>query len=286
MRPLLVTNWQSKSIRWDGHTHSQFCPHGSKEPTQLMIEKALQAGFTHYSITEHAPLPEELLKQKDTPQDSSLHSQELAPYLRHLKELKLFYKNKIQIFIGLEVDYLIGFEEFTQELLLQNQSELDEIVLSLHFLPLTKNLQNLKILDKSKESFNSNFGHLTLEKIWSIYWLAIEKMVTQKWLFSKPIRLGHLALIEKYSKQYPVDNATKTKWLNFILTKILPLTKKQGYSLDYNLAGMRKADCGRAYFYPELLAECAKLQIPLIYGSDAHKVSEVASHYNLYQKIF
>ena len=44
-------------IRWDGHTHTEMCPHGSGDSTAAMVEKAIRLGFTDYSITEHAPLP-------------------------------------------------------------------------------------------------------------------------------------------------------------------------------------------------------------------------------------
>ena len=86
---------------WDGHTHSEFCPHGSKDKTADRIEKAIELGFTHYSITEHAPLPEKLLKIKTTPKDACLEYQYLADYLKLLKELKTTYRDKITVLIGL-----------------------------------------------------------------------------------------------------------------------------------------------------------------------------------------
>lgn len=45
-------------IKREGHSHTEFCPHGSGEDVELMIQKAIKLGFQEYSITEHAPLPE------------------------------------------------------------------------------------------------------------------------------------------------------------------------------------------------------------------------------------
>ena len=45
-------------MKWDGHTHTNFCPHGTKDKIEEYIEQAIRLGFTDYSITEHAPLPE------------------------------------------------------------------------------------------------------------------------------------------------------------------------------------------------------------------------------------
>ncbi len=44
-------------MKRDGHTHTEFCPHGSGEDVELFILKAIKLGFTEYSITEHNPLP-------------------------------------------------------------------------------------------------------------------------------------------------------------------------------------------------------------------------------------
>ena len=74
--------------KWDGHTHSQFCPHGSREKTSLMVEKAIRLGFEYYSITEHAPLPPELLEYPSSPQDTGILSQEVEDYFLHILDLK------------------------------------------------------------------------------------------------------------------------------------------------------------------------------------------------------
>ncbi len=44
-------------IKREGHSHTEFCPHGSGDDVELMIQKAIRLGFKEYSITEHAPLP-------------------------------------------------------------------------------------------------------------------------------------------------------------------------------------------------------------------------------------
>ena len=272
---------------WDGHTHSDFCPHGSKDKTADRIEKAIKLGFTHYSITEHAPLPDKLLLLKTTPQDASLEYRYLENYWKSLKELKTTYQDKIKILIGLEIDYLVGYEDFTQEFLTTQLHQLDEIILSLHFLP--DKTGNLKMIDKCWTSFESSFIQQGKENIWRLYWETIEKMVSKKWDFSNypqlPIRIGHLALIEKYNKLLKPTNALRKKWISFILQKILPTVARQGYSLDFNVAGYRKKECGMPYFYMELLESCKKLAIPLVYGSDAHSTAEVGSHFENYKSI-
>ena len=79
----------------------------------------------------------------------------------------------------------------------RQQNQLDEIILSLHFLPDAKG--NLKMIDKCWESFAVNFMQQDKEKIWQTYWKTIEKMVGKKWQFTKPIRVGKFFLtLERY----------------------------------------------------------------------------------------
>ena len=60
-----------------------------------------------------------------------------------------------------------------------NQNQLDEIILSLHFLPDEKG--NLKMIDKCWGSFESSFRHRGKENIWQLYWETMKKMVSKKW---------------------------------------------------------------------------------------------------------
>ena len=54
----------------DGHTHTEFCPHGSGEEVEKFIQKAIQFGFTEYSITEHNPLPKQFMETAAGPKEA------------------------------------------------------------------------------------------------------------------------------------------------------------------------------------------------------------------------
>jgi len=42
----------NKNIK-DGHVHSPYCPHGSKDSFELYIESALKLGLKEITFTEH-----------------------------------------------------------------------------------------------------------------------------------------------------------------------------------------------------------------------------------------
>ncbi|MET0785847.1 MAG: histidinol-phosphatase HisJ, partial [Paenisporosarcina sp.] len=120
-------------MKIDGHIHSPFCPHGSKDTFEKYIEKAIKNDFTHITFTEHAPAPGEFVDTVPN-KDSFMKMELLDPYITELQKLKNKYASSIQINIGLEVDYIQGFEEGTRNLLNKIGHHLDDSILSVHFL--------------------------------------------------------------------------------------------------------------------------------------------------------
>ncbi len=94
-------------LKWDGHVHSPYCPHGTKDPLEAYIERALEQGLERISFTEHAPLPEGLTDPAPD-NDSGMSFATADAYLKELTQLRETYKNQIDIRIGMEFDYWEG----------------------------------------------------------------------------------------------------------------------------------------------------------------------------------
>jgi histidinol-phosphatase (PHP family) len=41
----------------DGHIHTPYCPHGTKDELKKYIKRAIDLEFDEITFTEHAPLP-------------------------------------------------------------------------------------------------------------------------------------------------------------------------------------------------------------------------------------
>src|SRR5690606_23468052 len=93
-------------LKWDGHTHTQFCYHGNPDPVDLYIEKAIALGFERYSITEHSPLPQGWVKDEELFKELAMSLEELPQYFAEVKRCKEKYGNQIEIVSGLELDFL------------------------------------------------------------------------------------------------------------------------------------------------------------------------------------
>lgn len=266
-------------IKWDGHTHSVFCRHGSGEDTAKMVERAIELGFDRYSITEHAPLPEGIIEDPELAAEFTLLTAELPDYFSHIKDLQKVYSDRIEILSGLELDYIVGYDSFFDSFIEENLPFLDDLIVSMHMM-IGKN--GVGPIDYLPELFDSEFiaFYGSAAGAHKAYWNSVRSML------EKPIspklrkRIGHLGLINKYRKRYPP--ALTKEFYQQLYKDIFGLVNEKGWDLDFNVAGLSKELCGDAYIDDTMLNWCRHYKIKLIYGSDAHDVDSVGRHYDLY----
>ncbi len=83
-------------MKRDGHVHTPFCPHGTKDYFEDYIEKALTLGIEEISFTEHTPLPKGFIDPTPA-KDSAMGWHEIDLYFAEIERVKSIYKGKIQI---------------------------------------------------------------------------------------------------------------------------------------------------------------------------------------------
>lgn len=251
----------------DGHIHTPFCPHGTKDSFEAYIEKALELGFTEITFTEHAPLPVGFVDP--TPkQDSSMKLEEIDNYFEQIEDVKKFYHDNIKINCGFEVDYIEGYEKEITDFLNRYGERMDDAILSVHFL---KYGSTYDCLDYSPDYFAEmieKYG--SLELIYVNYYRTVLKSIEANLGTYKPQRIGHMTLVKKFQRKFPHDVLYEKE-----ITEILSAIKKQGYELDYNGAGVAKPLCKEPYPSEWIAKKALALNIPLIYGSDAHQAKEL-----------
>ena len=251
----------------DGHIHTPFCPHGTKDPIEGYVQRALSLGFKEITFTEHAPLPKGFIDPVPA-KDSSMRLEELEAYFEEVAKVKQKYKGKIEINTGLEVDYIEGFEQGTTAFLNQYGKYLDDAILSVHFL---KYDNMYECLDYSPDTFLQMIERYRgIEKVYTNYFRTLLKSIECDLGPYKPKRIGHMTLVKKFQKKFPLQREFTEE-----ITNILSAINDKGYELDYNGAGTSKPLCKEPY-PPRWIAEKALIMgIPLIYGSDAHQIKEL-----------
>ncbi|MEH7442490.1 histidinol-phosphatase HisJ [Bacillus sp. JJ1122] len=252
----------------DGHVHTSFCPHGTKDTIEEYIEKALQLGYTEITFAEHAPLPEGFIDP--TPlKDSAMKRNDLEDYFKIIEKAKQQYSGRIKINTGLEVDFIEGYEKQTAAFLNEYGRHLNDAVLSVHFL---KNMDGeYDCLDYSPETFSAMVDYYgSVENVHRRYYQTVLNSIQADLGPYKPNRIGHITLANKFSVRFPAENNFSEE-----INKILKTVSEHGYELDYNGAGTAKPLCREPYPPDWVIKQAITLGIPLVYGSDAHQAKEL-----------
>lgn len=260
-------------MKKDGHIHTPFCPHGSMDKFEQYVEKAIAQNFTSITFTEHAPLPSSFTDP--TPdQDSGMDPALLQPYFEELGSLKKLYKDKIGINIGLEVDYIVGFELETCQFLNEVGPILDDAILSVHFLKLKDTYSCIDYSADVYLAFAKQIG--SIEAMYDLYYETVRQSINVDLGPFKPKRIGHPTLIHKFqlAHQKQIDDSEQIK-------QLLQSMKGAGYELDVNSAGLSKPLCKEPYPPIPFIKYAQSIELPVVYGSDAHTVKDLHQHYDI-----
>ena len=225
----------------DLHNHTPLCHH-AEGTMEEYIEKALASDTQYFGICDHAPM--------DFDPKYRMKFDEMQKYESDVLNQKEKYKDKIEILLGYEVDYLQGHMD--KRVL---HADVDYLIGSVHF---------LDGWGFDNPEFIGNYESQDIDKIWQKYFDTIEEMAQSK-LFDI---VGHLDLIKVF-KYMPKGDISK------IAHKALVAIKNADMVLELNIAGYRKP-VGEPYPSLSLLKQAFELDIPITFSSDAHKPEHVA----------
>jgi len=224
----------------DLHNHTKLCNH-AKGNEEEYIQRAIALGSAFFGFSDHAPM--------DFDPKYRMKFSQMSLYENKILKLQQKYKDKIEILLGYEVDYLKN--HIDQRVL---DAKVDYLIGSVHFL-------NKWGFDNPE--FIREYELKNIDDIWEQYFATIKEMV-QSNLFNI---VGHLDLIKVF-KFMPTKNIVD------IAKDALLAIKDSDMVLEINTAGYRKP-IGEPYPSYELLKEAYKLGIPITFGSDAHEPTQV-----------
>lgn len=258
----------------DGHIHSPFCPHGTSDSFEQYIDKALEQGLQEMSFTEHMPLPGYFMNDKKFLDECAPSEEQIMKYFEELKVVIEKYKGRIKINIGLEVDFIEGYEEKTSYILDKYGEKLEDSILSVHFIKLNNgeytDIDGIEGFEKAIENLGS------VEKVYDKYYETVLLAIESDLGKYKPKRIGHLDLIRIFNKLYPIEYKKI-----YILEKIAKELKSQDYEVDVNTAGLRKQYCKEIYMQNIFKELIEKYNIKKVYGSDSHSSSDVGRDFEM-----
>ncbi len=248
------------------HNHSNYCD--GKDSLEAMIQKAISLGMKFFGFSSHAAVP---FKNPW----SIVSMDAFDNYIAEINLLQKKYSKEIQLFRGLEADYIPGisysFESF------RKRGNLDYIIGGVH---LVKNPENEKpwFIDGAAELYGPGLEEVfqsDIRKAVGQYFRQINEMLETE----KPEIIAHFDKIRMNNQNRFFR--TDEKWYKKLVTESLDLIAEKNVFLEVNTRGVYKKKC--TDFFPEtaVLAIAKEKNIPIIISADAHQKSEITAAFDL-----
>lgn len=234
------------------HSHCSFCD--GRAPFEEFVKEAISQGFYSYGVSSHAPLP--------FPTQWTMEWGQMEAYLDEFKNLRSKYADEIELYVGLEIDYLN--EESNPSVARFTELPLDYRIGSVHLL--YDAAGEVVDIDCSpavfKERVDRHFNGDVLRVI-RMYFDRLFRMVE---LGGFDI-LGHADKMHYNASCYH-PGLLDEPWYEALMKDYFSLVASRGYLVEINT----KAYDSLGTFYPnsrywELMKE---YQIKILVNSDAH----------------
>lgn len=228
----------------DYHLHTPLCRHADGTVTEY-LEAARRKTLLEIGFSDHAPNPDGYdSPHRMTVKEFSLYQDMLRPLLNGSRPAVLF---------GLEADYYPGCERFLQPFL--QQHPFDYILGSVHYLEHWG-------FDNPEE--RHVWDSVDVTQTWRTYFTLMGRLAESR-LFDI---VGHLDLPKKFGHRPPEAK------IRDMAQPALDKVAAAGMCIEINTSGLRKP-VGEIYPSVLLLKLAREREIPITFGSDAHRPAEV-----------
>jgi histidinol-phosphatase (PHP family) len=236
----------------DYHTHHVRCGHASG-CLEDYVKRGIEIGLAQLGLSDHMPLlhvdPATYWPEMAMPRD------ELPRYVEECLNLKEKYKDQIDIRVGLEGDYIEGYESEIASIV--NAYPWDYVIGSVHF---------LGEWDISDFRQVSDWEGKDIYEVYTQYYDAVKK-AARSGLYDY---IGHIDVIKRFGFKPERDPWELEK-------AALDTVKEQGLAIELNASGLRMP-CEEMFPSRRMLEYCHKTGIPLTIGSDAHQPERLSQY--------
>ncbi len=244
------------------HSHCDFCD-GSEAPL-ASAQAALNRGLLALGFSSHAPLP----FPRPWCIGRGRPSPALSRYRTEIESLKRLYRGRLDIWTGLEVDYIPGLMGPADKAF----AGFDYRLGSVHFVGKTEKGRPWQ-LDDSASSFEAGIERLyggDVRALVEAYYGALVDMVR----FSAPDIVAHIDLVKKFNRHSRFFDEASA-WYRELVDWALGEVAARGQMLELNTGGMARGWIDESYPGPWALRRCCELGIALTLGSDSHRAADV-----------
>lgn len=243
------------------HSHSYYCD-GKASPEDF-IKVAVEKGFPAYGFSSHAPVP--------FTSRWNMEMNNLPRYLEEIAKIKRDYSAVIEVYTGLEVDYINGLWGYRSTDL--RKYPLDFYIGSVHYIG--------RFPDGSFFCFDGGQPDNFFKGIEMIYQNDFRKAITAYYQAEmqmieneKPDIIGHMDKIKMHNAVMPYLNE-QDDWYAGLVEDTLNIIQKTGCIVEVNTRGLYKHDPPLLYPAEWILKRIYLKKIPVMINTDSHYPSEI-----------
>jgi histidinol-phosphatase (PHP family) len=243
------------------HTHSSYCD-GKGSPENYM-EAASFKGFTALGFSSHAPIPIE--------SGWTMKKESLEKYITEINSLKNKYQNNIQVYLGLEIDYIPGYQEPSDAE--WNNIGLDYSIGSVHSTASLDINPEYFCIDGPLDELEwviENIHEGSYENLSFEYYRRISQLV-KKGGFSI---LGHFDLLKKRNR-HNTYFSEDSQWYKSHVRAALEAFSGSSVIMEINSGAISRGVLEEVYPSPWIIAEAKKMDIPVMVNADAHRPMDI-----------
>ncbi len=231
-------------MRVDLHNHTPLCNHATGTPKEFVL-KAIDEGIDIFGFSDHNPM--------DFDKKYRMSFNDMTSYEAEILSLKEEFKNQIDIRLGYEVDFLPKYMDKRVV-----EAKVDYLIGSVHFLD-EWGFDNPEFIGRWKGA--------DIDYLYEQYFNAIKEMANS----GKFQIVGHLDLIKVFGYRPKKD-------IRLYAKEAIIAIKKANMVVELNARGYTKP-IKEPYPSKELLEACFENDIPITFGSDAHKIEDIGFKY-------
>lgn len=237
----------------DYHTHHARCGHASGD-LEDYVQRGIEIGLQQLGLSDHMPLIHVNPETYPYP-GMAMSMEELPNYVEECLRLKEKYRDQIDLRMGLEGDYIEGYEAEIERIV--NAYPWDYVIGSVHFLG-EWDISDSRQLD--------GWNGRSIVETYHQYYDAVQKAARTGFYDY----IGHIDVIKRFDKRPEQDVIELEK-------ATLDIIKEQGMAIELNASGLRMP-VEEMFPSRRILEYCLHQEIPLTMGSDAHQPHRLAQN--------
>ena len=241
------------------HSHCFLCD--GRASMEEFVKFAIAKNVKKYGFSSHAPLP--FLTSW------TMKADDFSEYKNDFERLKIKYQDEIELYFGLEVDYIHNYSSLNNDFF--RDKTFDYLIGSIHYVDKIPNGQFWNIDGSDLKEFDNG-----LQKIFDG---DIKAAVKRFYDISKAMIeqggfdiVGHIDKIAMNAQTYPEFNPSE-KWHVQLVEETLCLAKEKGMIVEINTKSF--ADKGFTFPHQRYFDFINDQKIPIVVNSDCHFPSNV-----------